>query len=113
MMRREKFAIANIYVPIKRRATLKPETVQEIAQSILESDSKHPSWCGAMVIASSSYTVCIASKLQGIGRRDNLWISRTGPETLIGLAPLSPERAEEYIIILRAAPHRSGMLGRV
>jgi len=31
MMRREKFSIANIYVPIKRRATLKPETVQEIA----------------------------------------------------------------------------------
>ena len=30
MMRREKFAIANIYVPVKRRATLKPETVQEI-----------------------------------------------------------------------------------
>jgi hypothetical protein len=38
MMRRERFAIANIYVPIKRRATLKPETVQEIAQSILEVD---------------------------------------------------------------------------
>jgi hypothetical protein len=37
MMRREKFAIANIYVPIKRRATLKLETVQEIAQSILGS----------------------------------------------------------------------------
>jgi len=36
MMRREKFAIADIYVPIKRRATLKPETVQEIAQSMLE-----------------------------------------------------------------------------
>jgi hypothetical protein len=36
MMRREKFAIANIYVPVKRRATLKPQTVQEIAQSILE-----------------------------------------------------------------------------
>ena len=36
MMRREKFAIANIYVPVKRRATLKPETVQEIAQSTLE-----------------------------------------------------------------------------
>ena len=62
MMRREKFAIANIYVPIKRRATLKLETVQESAQSILEVGQKHPSWCGAMVIASSSYTVCIASK---------------------------------------------------
>ena len=36
MMRREKFAIANIYVPVKRRATLKPEIVQEIAQSMLE-----------------------------------------------------------------------------
>jgi sulfiredoxin len=36
MMRREKIAIADIYVPIKRRATLKPETVQEIARSILE-----------------------------------------------------------------------------
>jgi ParB-like chromosome segregation protein Spo0J len=36
MMRREKFSIANIYVPVKRRATLKPETVQEIAQSMLE-----------------------------------------------------------------------------
>ena len=62
MMRLEKFTIANIYVPIKRCATLKLETVQESAQSILEVGQKHPSWCGAMVIASSSYTVCIASK---------------------------------------------------
>src|SRR5712672_2378622 len=36
MMRREKLAIANIYVPVKRRATLKPDTVREIAQSMLE-----------------------------------------------------------------------------
>jgi sulfiredoxin len=36
MMRREKFAIANIYVPVKRRATLQPQTVQKIAQSMLE-----------------------------------------------------------------------------
>jgi ParB-like chromosome segregation protein Spo0J len=41
MMRRE-FSIANIYVPIKRRATLKPETVQEIAQSILEIGQQVP-----------------------------------------------------------------------
>ena len=26
MMRRERFPIANIYVPVKRRATLKPQT---------------------------------------------------------------------------------------
>jgi ParB-like nuclease domain len=42
MMRREKFTIANIYVPVKRRATLKPETVREIAQSILEVGQQVP-----------------------------------------------------------------------
>ena len=42
MMKREKFAIADIYVPIKRRATLKPETVQELAQSILETGQQTP-----------------------------------------------------------------------
>jgi len=42
MMRREKFAIANIYVPVKRRATLKPEIVQEIAQSMLEVGQQVP-----------------------------------------------------------------------
>ena len=42
MMRREKFAIANIYVPVKRRATLKPEVVQEIAQSMLDVGQQSP-----------------------------------------------------------------------
>jgi hypothetical protein len=36
MLRVERFAIESIYIPVKRRATLKPRTVQEIAQSILE-----------------------------------------------------------------------------
>ena len=35
-MKREKLPIADIYVPAKRHATLKHETVQEIAQSMLE-----------------------------------------------------------------------------
>jgi len=39
MMRQEKFAIADIYVPIKRRPTLKPETV---AQSMLEVGQQAP-----------------------------------------------------------------------
>ena len=42
MMKREKFPIADIYVPIKRRATLKPATVQELAQSILETGQQSP-----------------------------------------------------------------------
>src|SRR5262245_30305383 len=36
MTKREKSAIANIYVPVKLRATLKPDTVREIAQSMVE-----------------------------------------------------------------------------
>ena len=42
MLKREKFAVANIYVPVKRRATLNPETVQEIAQSMLEIGQQTP-----------------------------------------------------------------------
>jgi sulfiredoxin len=42
MMKREKFAVANVYVPVKRRATLKPDTVQEIAQSMLDVGQQTP-----------------------------------------------------------------------
>ena len=42
MMKREKIPIADIYVPIKRRATLKPATVQELAQSMLETGQQSP-----------------------------------------------------------------------
>jgi sulfiredoxin len=42
MMKRESFAVANIYVPVKRRSTLNPKTVQEIAESILQSGQKTP-----------------------------------------------------------------------
>ena len=42
MMKREAFAIANIYVPTKRRATLNPKTVDEIAESILQVGQQSP-----------------------------------------------------------------------
>ena len=42
MMKRESFRIADIYVPVKRRATLKPATVQELAQSMLENGQQTP-----------------------------------------------------------------------
>jgi ParB-like chromosome segregation protein Spo0J len=40
--RGRKICDREIYVPVKRRATLKPETVQEIAQSILEIGQQAP-----------------------------------------------------------------------
>jgi sulfiredoxin len=42
MMRREAFEIANIYVPVKRRSTLDPEVVRQIAESMLESGQETP-----------------------------------------------------------------------
>jgi sulfiredoxin len=42
MMKRETFAIAEIYVPVKRRATLDPRKVQEIAESILQVGQQAP-----------------------------------------------------------------------
>jgi sulfiredoxin len=42
MMKRETFAIAKIYVPVKRRATLDPKKVHEIAESILEVGQQVP-----------------------------------------------------------------------
>jgi ParB-like chromosome segregation protein Spo0J len=42
MMKRESFPIADIYVPVKRRATLKAQTVAEIAESMLEVGLKTP-----------------------------------------------------------------------
>jgi ParB-like chromosome segregation protein Spo0J len=42
MMKRENFAVNAIYVPTKRRATLDPKRVEEIAQSMLADGQKTP-----------------------------------------------------------------------
>jgi ParB-like chromosome segregation protein Spo0J len=42
MMKRETIKIADIYVPVKRRATLKPGTVQELAQDMLQNGQQTP-----------------------------------------------------------------------
>ena len=42
MMKPKVFSIASTYVPVKRRATLDPERVQTIAQSISESGQQAP-----------------------------------------------------------------------
>jgi len=42
MMKRENFQVAKIYVPTKRRATLDPKRVDEIAQSMLIDGQKTP-----------------------------------------------------------------------
>jgi ParB-like chromosome segregation protein Spo0J len=41
-MKRERFAIKDIYVPVKRRATLNAQTVHDLAESILEKGQETP-----------------------------------------------------------------------
>jgi ParB-like chromosome segregation protein Spo0J len=42
MLKRENFPVANIYVPVKRRATLDPKRVNEIAESMLKDGQQTP-----------------------------------------------------------------------
>jgi sulfiredoxin len=42
MMKRETFTIADIYVPVKRRATLEQKRVDEIALSMLDKGQQTP-----------------------------------------------------------------------
>jgi ParB-like chromosome segregation protein Spo0J len=42
MMKAQVFAIASIYVPVKRRATLDTTKVQSLAESIMETGHKAP-----------------------------------------------------------------------
>ena len=42
MLKRENFPVANIYVPIKRRLTLDPKRVDEIAQNMLKYGQQVP-----------------------------------------------------------------------
>ena len=42
MLQREKFPIANIYVPVKRRATLVQKRVDELAESMLTDGQTTP-----------------------------------------------------------------------
>jgi len=41
-MKRETFAVADIYVPVKRRATLEQKRVDDIAASMLEAGQQTP-----------------------------------------------------------------------
>ncbi len=42
MMKREIFAVADVYVPVKRRATLEQKRVDEIAASMLDNGQQTP-----------------------------------------------------------------------
>ena len=42
MLKREVFAVADIYVPVKRRATLEQKRVDEIAASMLDHGQETP-----------------------------------------------------------------------
>jgi len=42
MLKAQDIAIAQIYIPVERRKTLKPETVESLAEDILENGHRTP-----------------------------------------------------------------------
>jgi hypothetical protein len=87
MMRREQFSIANIYVPVKRRATLKPEIVQEIAQSMLEVGQQVP----ILVRPDGDRIVLV----EGLHRLEAC--KALGEETIYGYLTQAPKQQQEKI----------------
>jgi hypothetical protein len=89
MIRREKLAIAKIYVPVKRHPTLKPGIVRRIAVSIHENGQATQSRFGAMTNASSSWRV-------GTGwRRARHWASCRSLGTLYKPKSIRLTRTDE------------------
>ena len=82
MFKRESFAVAEIYVPTKRRTTLKPEVVEAIAASMLEVGQETP----ILVRRDGERLVLVEGLpprgLQGVGRDHDRWISGASTQAL-------------------------------
>ena len=74
MLKRENFPIAKIYVPVKRRATLRPETIREIAESMLEIGQETPIMFAATEIDLSSLRDFIGWRLAKLSARKQLLV---------------------------------------
>ena len=88
MMKRENIAIADIYVPIKRRATLEQKRVDEIAASILDKGLQAP----ILVRADGARFVLVeglqpAGSRQGARQKDHRRLPCRCAEALNGWAP--------------------------
>ena len=95
MMRREKFTIANIYVPVKHRATLKPDRPRDHAEYAAGSRtaSTHPEFRRNGDRFKSSYTGCIASKRARFG---------LGEETISGYLAQAPKTPGAQVFVQKA-----------
>ena len=74
MMKRETFAIANIYVPVKRRATLDPKKAQAIAESMLQVGQQTP-----ILVRQDGERVVLVDGLQRVEACKQL-----GEDTIVG-----------------------------
>jgi hypothetical protein len=77
MMKRETFAIATIYVPVKRRATLDPKKVQEIAESILQVGLQSP-----ILVRQDGERFVLVEGLHRLEALNHRRIRRAGPPAL-------------------------------
>jgi sulfiredoxin len=98
MLKRENFAIETIYVPVKRRGTLDPKRVEEIAQSMLVDGqtTPNPGAAGRRAFragrGSTSTRGC-----KGIGRADDRRLPGQRAEALKRRAEQWPDRDSERV----------------
>ena len=93
MMKRASFAVANIYVPTKRRATLNAKTVQEIAESILQVGQKTP----VLLRRDGDRFVLIA--VTGYGQRDDHRKTLEAGFDVHLVKPVDPHRLNDVLAL--------------
>jgi uncharacterized ParB-like nuclease family protein len=81
MLKRENFPIAKIYCPVKRRATLRPEAVREIAESMVEIGQETP-----ILVRRDGDRFVLVEGLHRLEACNSL-----GEETIVGFFRVGPE----------------------
>jgi uncharacterized ParB-like nuclease family protein len=94
MLKRESFPIAKIYVPVKRRATLRPEAVREIAESMLEIGQETP----ILVRRDGDRFVLV----EGLHRLEAC--KALGEETIVGSLVSGPSNKARHLTMPRQTP---------
>jgi hypothetical protein len=84
MMKRETFAVADTYVPVKRRATLVQKRMDEIAASMLDAASRHQSWSVRMARVSCWLRACTGWKPSRRWRENHHRLPRRSAQALNG-----------------------------
>jgi hypothetical protein len=96
MMKRRTLEIADIYVPVKRRAALEPTKAQEIAESILQVGQQTPRPARRRTLRPGRRSASFGS-VQATGRKNHRRLPRSAEAAL--------KKGETISVILQRNPN--------